>query len=687
MSGIDSGAGDDDLDEDWADDDGDDLDEPIDAVVGETVRLLVHRDAVLADRHREVAATRGPELLAAARAHRVSGLLAAGLTRQDVVLDAETAAEFDEDRREQATEHVVRAREVARLAAALDIDWVVAKGPALSSGWYADAGSRAYTDIDLLVRPSDFGRALDRLYGLGYTDLATNWRGFRVHRVAEVPLERGDSTVDLHWDLVGLGRHRRDLRLLTDEVIDRSVVIEVGGASVRTPAAEDTLLHLCVHAGLAGARRLLHLADVDVVVRRADLDWTAFVARARAAGAAALALAVLQRAVAALDTPVPGHVLDALAPHRGLRPVLRGLDSVHHDGATGMGVHVAGVRDTLAATIRASAYSLGEAVGPGLGRTAPTEDPDRISWIGPPRTDDELVSDRDEYVSAVPAMAGRYVVRRTRDASRVAALGGGRPDTTIPVAHAVSADRLGGRTRAWIVRDDDGQAVGAFVLVFYTPVLSVGYPLIVDERAAAALADLIERLAVVYLVGFARHVRPLAPHLSRWDAEIETKGGWVAAEHIPDMDPPRSRVAGPGDEELLVRLLRAMGMPRFRVPGVARVFARLAIDRGASLLLEDGDAIGYATVEASTGEFDVLGTIGIRPDRRGRGLAWDLIRRLAVHARENGRGVLALAQGSNPMSIPEGVAIDADGMVVELLPPRRFRGERRLWWLAWDLFE
>ena len=148
----------------------------------------------------------------------------------------------------------------------LDVPFLVVKGPVLSSHWYGDDQVREFGDLDVLVRPTDFGRAVDALGAEGAVPRATNWHGFRSLGVAEIPLALGATTIDLHWDLVALGEVRRHLRLPVRELFDDSVEVRVGELDVRTLSPVDTLLHLCINAGLDGAHRLRSLVDIDTVI-------------------------------------------------------------------------------------------------------------------------------------------------------------------------------------------------------------------------------------------------------------------------------------------------------------------------------------------------------------------------------------------------------------------------------------
>ncbi|RMH84597.1 MAG: hypothetical protein D6683_01805, partial [Actinomyces sp.] len=187
---------------------------------------------------------------------------------------------------------------VARAGEALDgaeIGWVVVKGPAVARLW-PEPTRRGFNDLDLLVEPHRVADAVAALVEAGADELNRNWAGVRRYAVAEFPLLLAGAQIDLHADLVGLGRHRRHIAFATLELLDRRrrVPTPAGAVPVLDPA--DEVIHLCVHAGLGGATRLSQLRDVAVAVGRLDPDPATVAARARAAGARRLCAHVLDRA-------------------------------------------------------------------------------------------------------------------------------------------------------------------------------------------------------------------------------------------------------------------------------------------------------------------------------------------------------------------------------------------------------
>ena len=234
-------------------------------------------------------------LVDVARAHRVIALVHRRLVDAGVDLPPSVATGLQRERTSSAALQLTSYRTIAAIRGAVESPFLVVKGPVLGVAWYRDPSLRWFTDVDVLVRRQDFGQVIDGLVGAGFDELSANWRGFLDHEVSEVPLSHADSTVDLHWHLVGIGAERRELAWEMAPLFERAERISLGSDEVATLDAEDTLLHLCVNGGLDGASTLIRLVDIDVVARSGRVDWTEFADRARTARAGALCAAVLQR--------------------------------------------------------------------------------------------------------------------------------------------------------------------------------------------------------------------------------------------------------------------------------------------------------------------------------------------------------------------------------------------------------
>jgi hypothetical protein len=198
------------------------------------------------------------------------------------------------------------------------VPWAVLKGPVVTP---REGGSsdREYGDLDLLVTAARLRESLGMLDDVGTEALNRNWEPYIEHRVAEFPVHTLGVPIDLHWHLIGLGRIRDRFSISTAEVLERRIGMPVGEVEIQRLDIEDNLIHVALHAGLAGATRMGALRDVHWLVDRQETDWDTVLVRTRRFGCGSIVGQVLDRCRTVLGTPVPDGFAERLAPIRALR--------------------------------------------------------------------------------------------------------------------------------------------------------------------------------------------------------------------------------------------------------------------------------------------------------------------------------------------------------------------------------
>jgi len=222
-------------------------------------------------------------------------------------------------------------RELVRLTALLErggIESLALKGPALAVSAYGAIAMRQFTDLDLLVRKSEVGRAVEILHREGYAPRA----GYGLADLErpgtyEIAMTRASGLIeiDLHWRLI-----LPYFPLALDdgeELWRRAVRVEIEGGAVRTLEPADYLLYLCAHGAKHGWQVLGGICDLAELIRAslhssphssshtasqtAYIDWAELSARAEQAHARrALGLGMLL-AHELLDAAIPPDVLEA----------------------------------------------------------------------------------------------------------------------------------------------------------------------------------------------------------------------------------------------------------------------------------------------------------------------------------------------------------------------------------------
>lgn len=219
-------------------------------------------------------------LAGALERERLTGLAALLHGRGVLRLDDDSTAELQALDAVWA-QHTLRAEDVLlQLAGRLHADGVafrVLKGTALAELGWRWGEARRWVDADVLVPGDRIDEVVASLEAAGAVRHLPALRpGFDRRFAKSVTLRSSTGPeIDLHRTLV-LGPHTFLVDLRDLWVTPRR--FEVEGVALTTTSAEVSLVHLAMHATIAGATRLSSLRDVVEVARGCDLDAAAAVA-------------------------------------------------------------------------------------------------------------------------------------------------------------------------------------------------------------------------------------------------------------------------------------------------------------------------------------------------------------------------------------------------------------------------
>lgn len=206
--------------------------------------------------------------------------------------------------------------------AAGDIPWAAFKGPVLSEFFHPVQGLRTYGDIDVLVGPTDLREMSDRLVDIGWIVADPDEHHHNPDTPGEMHwLTPAGLLVDMHWSMINMAQIRRRFNVRTDSLLKRRRRVRLGLATAPVLDPLDAFVHVCMHAGLTGAHRLLWLLDVDQMARQVT-DWDAVVQRTVEWQVEAPMAVVVGRATRFLGTPVPSDLVERLGITRSSRRVM-----------------------------------------------------------------------------------------------------------------------------------------------------------------------------------------------------------------------------------------------------------------------------------------------------------------------------------------------------------------------------
>lgn len=195
---------------------------------------------------------------------------------------------------------------VADCLGGADIPFAVLKGPVLAMRTHPRPDLRAYTDLDILVPPPNFGAAVTRLIEAGCEPVVTAWRALQAAGAGEIALTLpSGGALDLHWHTLNSDHLRAIFDVDPGAMVGRAVPARVGSVSVRVLDPADEFVYVAMHMVLSGADRLIWTKDVDLLIRQLQPPYETVVARARQVDAALVVSVAVEDAASTLDTPIP----------------------------------------------------------------------------------------------------------------------------------------------------------------------------------------------------------------------------------------------------------------------------------------------------------------------------------------------------------------------------------------------
>jgi hypothetical protein len=203
------------------------------------------------------------DVLALAEQENLLPWLAARLRSIHDQLPPSVSRQAAEHRRQAQREAFVWSAALRHMLSAFHargIPVVALKGPWLADRLHGDASLRSCSDLDFLVRPSDWNSVERMLSELGFSpcdrgdDRHRRWRG-------------GDICVEPHYRL----ENPLDFDIDTESLWNRARLSEFRGIPAWLLAPSDELMFLCIHAVRHGFERLSLLHDLRFAFRQFPL--------------------------------------------------------------------------------------------------------------------------------------------------------------------------------------------------------------------------------------------------------------------------------------------------------------------------------------------------------------------------------------------------------------------------------
>lgn len=252
-----------------------------------------------------------PALLELAEEHRVLGLVAIQLRDAgETAMPLEISRQLKDRHRTQVLFTLRLTAEMYRLLdcfGAAGVEALIIKGPVLSIRGYGDAGSRQYSDLDLIVRDRDILRVTELMMSLGYEPTVS----LSAIRAKKIPGEynfrqKGSQLlIEFHTERT-FRYHPQPLPL--ERIFGRQMRVELDGHAIPALSAEDEFVLMCIHGAKHFWERLSYIADVAALVSRQKLDWKKVDAAGEEVGAERMVCLGLQLAQDVLGVSLPEQI-------------------------------------------------------------------------------------------------------------------------------------------------------------------------------------------------------------------------------------------------------------------------------------------------------------------------------------------------------------------------------------------
>jgi hypothetical protein len=256
--------------------------------------------------------------------HGVSSLLHQNLSRLGDIVPSAARATLRQRYETNVLKSLFLARELICVLDCLDalgIEVIPYKGIVMSEGYYADMALRQSGDMDLFVRERDVARIKSAVRALGYIprvpipeDAEQDYIATGYECTFDHPL--GTNLLELQW---ALQPRFYAVDFDMDGLFERAVSVTVAGRPVKTPAPEDLLLVLSVHAAKHVWGRLIWLCDIAQTLKLETLNWERIQSRARKLGVEQILHITLLLANRFLETPMPAPIEKAILADRAAR--------------------------------------------------------------------------------------------------------------------------------------------------------------------------------------------------------------------------------------------------------------------------------------------------------------------------------------------------------------------------------
>ncbi len=217
-----------------------------------------------------------------------------------------------------AQRNMLMSAELIRIIQLLEknsIEALAFKGPTLSQMAYGDITLRQYADLDVLVKKEDIYKIDTLLKSRGYQrvlKLSPVQEKVYIQNAQDLGFYHPKSGLhfEMHWSLLN---EDYPMQINLDTIWKNPQTVKINQQEIKTFPIQELLTYLCIHGSKHLWERIEWIKDIDLLIRKEDIDWEKIVKKVDGSGFEVMIYLGLSLAMRLFETPLPKYITDHIS--------------------------------------------------------------------------------------------------------------------------------------------------------------------------------------------------------------------------------------------------------------------------------------------------------------------------------------------------------------------------------------
>ena len=240
------------------------------------------------------------------------------LNTQHVTLSAEILTELKAHYMSISQRNMLMSAELIKIMNLLkenSIEALAFKGPALSQIAYGDITLRQFGDLDILVKKEDIYKIDTLLKARGYQrvlKLSPVQEKVYIQNAQDLGFCHPKSGLhfEMHWSLLN---EDYPMQIDLGTIWENPQTVKINQQEIKTFPTQELLPYLCIHGSKHLWERIEWIKDIDLLIRKEDIDWEKIVKKVEGSGFEVMIYLGLSLAMRLFETPLPKQITDHIS--------------------------------------------------------------------------------------------------------------------------------------------------------------------------------------------------------------------------------------------------------------------------------------------------------------------------------------------------------------------------------------